>query len=196
MLGFPGGSSGKESTCWCRRCRRLRLYPWTRKIPWSRKWQPAPVFLPGRFRGQRSLTGYSPWGHKESDVTEQLSTQAHTHTHTSFVTNDILDLRTRSLMGEGSSWSSVCNIFCSLFNSSLRGLSTTNCHLPRTLAICLCKDWTLCCCSCRPLTHFEVSWVWRMRHAMLQGSWWDKSLHSLMFSGTHLITPIFASPHI
>ena len=35
--------------------------PWVRKIPWSRKWQPAAVFLPGKFHGQRSLVGYSPW---------------------------------------------------------------------------------------------------------------------------------------
>ena len=38
--------------------------------PWRRKWQPAPLFLPGKPYGQRSLVGYSPWGHKESDVTE------------------------------------------------------------------------------------------------------------------------------
>ena len=43
-----------------------------------------PVFLPGESHGQRSLEDYSPWGHKESDMTEQLSmhTHAHTHTHT------------------------------------------------------------------------------------------------------------------
>ena len=39
--------------------------PWLRKIPWSRKWQPTPVCLPGEFHGQRSLVGYSPWGPKE-----------------------------------------------------------------------------------------------------------------------------------
>ena len=37
---------------------------------WRRKWQPTPVFLPREFNGQRSLVGYRPWGHKESDVTE------------------------------------------------------------------------------------------------------------------------------
>ena len=42
--------------------------------PWRRKWQPTPVFLPGESHGQRSLEGYSPWGHKELDMTEQLST--------------------------------------------------------------------------------------------------------------------------
>ena len=41
-------------------------------LNWRRKWQPTPVFLTGKFRGQRSLAGYSPWGHKESDTTEQL----------------------------------------------------------------------------------------------------------------------------
>ena len=47
--------------------------PWVRKIPWGRKWQPTPVFLPGEFHGQRSLAGYGPWGHKESDTTEWLT---------------------------------------------------------------------------------------------------------------------------
>ena len=44
------------------------------KIPWRRKWQPIPVFLAGKFHGQRSLVGYCPWVHKESDTTERLST--------------------------------------------------------------------------------------------------------------------------
>ena len=43
---------------------------WVRKIPWRRKWQPTPVFLPGKSNGQRSLAGYSPWGCKESDMTK------------------------------------------------------------------------------------------------------------------------------
>ena len=43
-------------------------------MPWRRKWQPTPVFLPGKSHGQRSLEGYSPWGHKESDRTEKPST--------------------------------------------------------------------------------------------------------------------------
>ena len=44
--------------------------PWVRKILWRRKQQPTPVFLPGESHGQRSLVGYSPRGHKESDMTE------------------------------------------------------------------------------------------------------------------------------
>ena len=46
---------------------------WVEKIPWRREWQPTPVFLPGESQGQRSLEGYDPWGHKESDTAEQLS---------------------------------------------------------------------------------------------------------------------------
>jgi len=51
-------------------------YPLVRKIPWRRKRQPTPVFLPEEFHGQRKLVGYNPWGHKESDMTEWL---IHTH---------------------------------------------------------------------------------------------------------------------
>jgi len=39
-------------------------------MPWRREWQPTPVFLPGESHGQRSLAGYNPWGHKESDTIE------------------------------------------------------------------------------------------------------------------------------
>ena len=49
-----------------------RFNPWVGKIPWRRKWQPTPVFLPGKSHGQRSLVGYSPRSRKESDTTEQL----------------------------------------------------------------------------------------------------------------------------
>ena len=58
----------------CLPCRRPRFDPWVRKIPWRRKWQPTPVFLPGESHGQRSLAGYSPWGHRVR-MTEQLSMQ-------------------------------------------------------------------------------------------------------------------------
>ena len=48
----------------CLHCRRCEFDPWVRKIPWRRKWQPTPEFLTREFHGQRSLAGYSPWGHK------------------------------------------------------------------------------------------------------------------------------------
>ena len=74
-MGFPGGSDGKEST-WnsgdCQQCRRPGLNPWVGKIAWRRKWQPTPVFFPGKSHEQRSLADYSPWGRKESDMTERL----------------------------------------------------------------------------------------------------------------------------
>ena len=54
--------------------------PWVRKIPWRRKWQPTPVFLPGESHGQRSLAGYSPEGCKGSDTTERPSTSILTFT--------------------------------------------------------------------------------------------------------------------
>ena len=64
--GFPGGTSGKESACQCRRLKRHGFDPWVHvgKIPWNRKWKPTPVFL----------VGYSPWSRKESDTTEHSTT--------------------------------------------------------------------------------------------------------------------------
>jgi len=61
-----GTSDRKESAC-------SAGDSWVGMIPWRRAWQPTPVFLPGKFHGQRSLAGYSLWGHKESDTTKQLS---------------------------------------------------------------------------------------------------------------------------
>ena len=57
-MGLPGWLSGKESVCQCRRRKRLGFYPWVGKIPWRRKWQATPVFLPGKSHGQRSLAGW------------------------------------------------------------------------------------------------------------------------------------------
>ena len=50
--------------------RRLKFEPWVGKILWKKEWLPTTVFLPGESLGQRRLVGYSPWGHKESDMTE------------------------------------------------------------------------------------------------------------------------------
>ena len=69
-LGFEGGAGGKEPSCQRRRHKRREFDPWVRKIPWRRKWQLTPVFLPGESHGLRSLEGYAPWGHEESDTTE------------------------------------------------------------------------------------------------------------------------------
>ena len=76
--GFVGVSliwwlRGKEPACRCRRHKRCRFNPWVRKIPWRRKWQPTPVFLPGKplFRGAWWAPAH---GVAESDTTEWLST--------------------------------------------------------------------------------------------------------------------------
>ena len=66
-LGFP---VAQQIHLQCRRQRRLRFDPWVGNIPWSRKWKPTPVFLPGKSHGQRSLVGYSLWGRKELDTIE------------------------------------------------------------------------------------------------------------------------------
>ena len=63
------GSEGKVS---CLQSGRPGFSPWVGKILWRRKWHPTPVLLPGKSHGQRSVVGYSPLGHKESDTTERL----------------------------------------------------------------------------------------------------------------------------
>ena len=73
---FPGGASGKEPACQCRRCKRLGFDPWVGKIPWRRKWQSTSVFLPGEFHEQKNLADCSPWGPKSvGHGLKQLSTQ-------------------------------------------------------------------------------------------------------------------------
>ena len=65
-MGFPGGLDGKESTC---NAGDVGSIPGLGKSPGEGNGY-LPVFLPGEFHGRRSLEGYSPWGHKESDTTE------------------------------------------------------------------------------------------------------------------------------
>ena len=62
FLGFPGGSDGKKNLP---ATRETGFDPWVGKIPWRRDWLPTPVFWPGEFHGL-----YSPWGRKESDMSE------------------------------------------------------------------------------------------------------------------------------
>ena len=69
-MGFPNGLVKIQ-------CRRCRFDPWGGKIPWSRERLPTPVFLPGKFHGQRNLVGSS--GVAESNMIEQLSLHACTH---------------------------------------------------------------------------------------------------------------------
>ena len=64
IVGLPWWISGKEFAC---QCRRHRFDPWVRKIPWRRKWQPTPIFLPGESHAQKSLGGLQS---VESDMTK------------------------------------------------------------------------------------------------------------------------------
>ena len=57
---FPGGASGKEPVCQCRRPKKRGFDPWVGKTLWRRAWQPTAAFLPGESCGQRSLVGFSP----------------------------------------------------------------------------------------------------------------------------------------
>ena len=60
----------------CLQCGRPEFYPWVGKIPWRRKWQPTPVFLPGESHGWWSLVGHIPRGRKESDTTQRIVFQS------------------------------------------------------------------------------------------------------------------------
>ena len=62
MVRNPPANAGVARDAW--------FNPWVRKIPWRREWQPTLAFLPGESHRQRSLAGYSPYGHKESGTTE------------------------------------------------------------------------------------------------------------------------------
>ena len=76
--------------------KRRRFDPWAGKIPWRRKWQPTLVSLPGKSHEQRSLTGYSPQGCRESDTTgARAHTHTHTHTKTHFRSRDTVKLKVR-----------------------------------------------------------------------------------------------------
>ena len=82
-MGFPSSSGSNAIPL---QSRRPRIDSWVGKIPWIRKWQPTPVFVPGEFRGQMSLEGYSPWGRKELDTPERLThTKSNIHFHSKYM---------------------------------------------------------------------------------------------------------------
>ena len=79
--------------------RKLRLDLWVGKIPWGRAWLPTPVFLPGKSHGERSLVGYSPWGHTESGTAKQLRIHNVKHT-TKYCTHMLLSSLQQSSSGK------------------------------------------------------------------------------------------------
>ena len=112
----------------------ITFYPlynsWVGKIPWRRKWQSTPVFLSGKFHGQRSLAGCSPWGHKELDITKYI------YIFFFFSFSSVMGLRT--------SW--IC-IFMSSLNLSVHLLFHIFC-------VCVC----VCVYVCSTDLFFSLSW--------------------------------------
>ena len=107
-IGLPRWCRGKESACQCRRHKRHGFDPWVGKILCRRRWQLAPVVLPGESHGQRSLAGYSPWGHKELGMTEHTCT--HAHLEQGWVVKGLVCHSWEfalSLAGSGSHWKEV-----------------------------------------------------------------------------------------
>ena len=122
---------------------------WVGKILQRRKWQPTPVFLPGKFHGRRNLAGYSPWGHKVGH--SWAHTHTHTHTHTicctlqlnfSFLFAPCFNFSTRSY--------SVLSCFSPLS-------SVLNCKLERAAgsASVYCSLW----CPTQHCAEVSVSWM-------------------------------------
>ena len=146
---LPKWFSGKESACQCRRC---RFDPWIRKIPWKSKWQPTPVFLPGKSYGQRSLAGYSSWSCKDSDTTEQLSRTEHPHqsilligSKKSFETAHVLTNSHCSCCLAGA-WSSLSLFSSSAWHQPLPGLpySAVLLLISSSLTTGPCASWSFC----------------------------------------------------
>ena len=90
-MGFPGGTSSKEPAGDI-----SGLNPWVGKIPWRRKWPPTPVFLPGKFHGQRSTVAII---HSMTKSQTRLCTHTHICTHTLQELHVILEFTDTSMPG-------------------------------------------------------------------------------------------------
>ena len=118
---LPGG---KESACQQRRRRRCGFHPWGWKIPWSRKWQPTPVFLPREYHGQRGLAGCSPQGRKGSDTTEHSHRDGSTGGSVGEICSTLLS---QLLVAVDSPWQSLAS----------RCITTTSLSSYGVLPVCL-----------------------------------------------------------
>ena len=107
VKNLPANAGGK----------RHAFDPWIWKIPWSRKWQPTPVFLPGKFYRQRSLAGFSPWG--RVNMTEWLSTHKNTHILGIKFSFPWPWLTGRPILNNNSSMHRICSLLCLNFFSIL-----------------------------------------------------------------------------
>ena len=108
----------------------MQFDPWIRKIPWRSKWQPTPLFLSGKSHGQRGLAGCSPWGLKESDMTECPLTRQHTLHNCSIlliIFESLLNISSdqslsRVWLFQFSSVAESCPTLCDPMNHSTPGL--------------------------------------------------------------------------
>ena len=120
--GFLGGSAGKESACQCRTC---AVNPWVKKIPWRRKWQSTPVFLPGE----------SPWTEEPGGLQSMGSqTAGHNWAHSTRPVQGQTLCQTRAQNGLGRKWLLLC--LKAVFDSFLLGTpfptclqNVSDCHL-------------------------------------------------------------------
>ena len=130
--------------------------------PWRREWQPTPVFLPGESHGQRSLVGYSPWSHKESDTTEWLTlslfTTFPTHQEESWIEikSDYFWLYPSTKSNAAASLQS-CPTLCDPIDGSPPGSPVPGILQARTL------EWVA--------VSFSSAWKWKVKVKLLSRVW-------------------------
>ena len=172
--GFPGGSVVKNLPA-SLPARRLRCDPWVRKIPWRGKWQPTPIFLPGKSHGQRSLAGYSPWGCKRAGHDLETNTQTHT-SHYTFVQTPRMYITNREHHGLWVTMMCQCGV---IFGTNVLCLEQGVCGKSRYLLLrffffCLFVFlWTLT--ALKELSLFRknaAAWAWLTEH-------WGRPLRKL-----------------
>ena len=120
----------------CLQCGRSRFNPWDGKISWKRKWQPTPVFLPGKSHGQRSMVDYSPWCHKESDTTERLHFQFF-FTSSTLIIHMLVYLMSQRSLRLPTFLSIVFSLFCSSAEISAVLSSRSLIHSPASVILLL-----------------------------------------------------------
>ena len=124
---FPISSSFFSSLLFC----YLNMNIINIRMDWRRKWQPSPVFLPGKFHGQRSLVGCSPRGHKESDMTEHS-----THTREDTLYHDCSVQLLSCVRLFATPWTAARQVSLSITNSwSLLRLMSTELIMPSNYLI-------------------------------------------------------------
>ena len=138
---------------------RLWLDPWIREVPWRREWQLTLVFLPGEFRGQRSLVGYSPWDRKELDMTEATLHTQHNVTPSvspkmSLISVHVINLYTQNILRYSQQgkiqplvgykiylWNSRSRHSCQQGPQAVVVVSACTCGHPPCPAGCGAEDW-------------------------------------------------------